>query len=300
MPFAGGVSYGSAMTRLATIVALLLISSAGVAVAAPQPWPTGVAWQPAGFAVGGTSALAVATLATPAGPAYLAWIDHTRTRLALYPGLQEPPAAPLRGPAQVPSGQRWRLLATFNGGFKTRAGAGGMVVNGVVEAPLMRYVGTLVTYRDGTPAILDWLGRTSPAALNLARQNLPPLVWNGKPSPRVLDGGLWGLTVGGVPAVWRTGIGITRHGDLVYAAAGGQTAATLAAILVRAGAVRAIELDINPQWPSFITYAHRGGRNPTAFVPNTQQSPYRYLRPEARDFFAVYTRAGGTAAVPFR
>lgn len=282
------------------IVALLLIPSVGVAGAARQPWPPGVAWQPAGFAVGATSAVAVATFATAAGPAYVAWVDHTRTRLALYPGLQEPPAAPLRGPSQVPSGQRWRLLATFNGGFKSRAGAGGMVVNGVVEAPLRPFMGTLVTYRDGSPAILDWLGRTNPAALNLARQNLPPLVWNGQPSPRVIDFGLWGLTVGGVPTVWRTGIGITARGDIVYAAAGGQTAASLADILVRIGAVRAIELDINPQWPSFITYGRRGGRNPSAFVPNAQQSPYRYLRPDARDFFAVYTRAGGTGAVPFR
>jgi hypothetical protein len=250
--------------------------------------------------VRGSTAVAVGTLQTATGAAYVGWVDHTLTRLALYPGLHEPPTAPLRGPSEVPSGQRWRLLATFNGGFKGRSDAGGMVVNGVVESPMKRFMGTLVEYRDGSLAILDWLGRTDPRTLVLARQNLPPLVWNGAPSPRVLEYALWGQTLGSIPTVWRTGVGVTRRGDLVYAAANGQTAASLAGLLVRLGAVRAIELDINPQWPSFITYGNRGGRNPTAVVPNPQQSAYRYLTRDRRDFFAVYTRAGGGSIVPLR
>lgn len=70
--------------------------------------------------------------------------------------------------------------------------------------------------------------------------------------------------------------------------------------MIRLGAERAIELDINPEWPSFIGYLHRGGRDPVALVPNRQQSAYRYLTPDNRDFFAVYTRAGGGPYVPFR
>ena len=70
--------------------------------------------------------------------------------------------------------------------------------------------------------------------------------------------------------------------------------------MIRLGADRAIELDINPEWPTFITYGHRGGRDPFAVVPNPQQSWYRYLVPDNRDFFAVYTSAGGGPAVPFR
>lgn len=101
-------------------------------------------------------------------------------------------------------------------------------------------------------------------------------------------------------AVWRTGVGVTRRGDLVYAAGDNQTAASLASLLLRLGAYRAVELDINPEWPSFITYQRRGGRDPVKLVPNPQQSSSRYLTPDARDFFAVYTRLGGSASVPFR
>jgi hypothetical protein len=72
-------------------------------------------------------------------------------------------------------------------------------------------------------------------------------------------------------------------------------------LLIHVGAVRAIELDINPEWPSFITYSSPGGHDPIKLVPNDQQSSGRYLTPDDRDFFAVYRRVGrSVAAVPFR
>jgi hypothetical protein len=261
--------------------------------------PPGVGWQPVSYRVGGATPVLVTRREANGSPAYVAWIDHTRTRLALYPGLQEPAAVTSRGLGEVPYGQRWRLLATFNGGFKSVAGAGGFLVNGRVDEPLQLGDGTLVEYRDGSLAILNWEGRTRPGSLVLARQNLPPLVWAGRPTARAHNTWLWGAPLGGGAAVWRSAIGINQHGDLLYAAAAAQTALSLATLMVQLGAVRAIELDINPQWPSFIGYARRGGRDPIKLVPNPQQSAYRYLTPDNRDFFAVYTKAGGGPSVPF-
>jgi hypothetical protein len=284
-------------------VALFFCGSAGAAsfarLVAHTP-PGGGIWHGGSYPVAGAPPLLVGVRWVNGWPAYVAWIDHTRTRLALYPGLQEPPAALPRGRGEVPSGQRWRLLATFNGGFRSAAGAGGFLVNGRVDAPLQKGFGTLVEYRDGSLAILNWQGRTSPGTLVLARQNLPPLVWAGRPTARTSENWLWGTTLGGGAAVWRTAVGVTQRGDLVYAAAAGQTASSLAALMVQIGAARAIELDINAEWPSFIGYARRGGRNPVKLVPNPQQSAYRYLASDNRDFFAVYTRAGGGPFVPFR
>lgn len=59
----------------------------------------------------------------PAIPAlvYEARIDPARVSLAPNPGTEQPPAAVPRGPASVPYGERWRLLATFNGGLKYTA-----------------------------------------------------------------------------------------------------------------------------------------------------------------------------------
>lgn len=256
-------------------------------------------WRVGSFAVGGSAPVLVGVRSSNGSPAYVAWIDHTRTRLALYPGLYEPPGATPRGPASIPASQRWRLLATFNGGFKASTGAGGFVVNGRAYEPLKPGMGTVVAFRDGTVNILSWQGRTPVGALVLARQNLPPLVWDGKPSARAGDNGLWGATLGGGSAVWRTAVGVTKAGDLVYAAAGGQTAASLARLMIGIGAVRAIQLDINPEWPTFIGYGQRGARSPMKLVPNPQQSPFRFLSPDSRDFFAIYTRAGGGPLVPF-
>ncbi len=123
---------------------------------------------------------------------------------------------------------------------------------------------------------------------------------HGRLSPNLNNSTEWGFTLGNAVRVWRTGLGIDRRGNLIYAAADYQTVTTLAEILKRAGAVRAMELDINPEWPTLITYRHRQGLLPTKVVPNYQQPATRYLVPDDRDFFAVYTRQPGPVTVPLK
>jgi len=266
-------------------------------------------WQGTGQVVAGGPPVLVTTFRPdrvyPRIVAYVAWIDHTRTQLGLYPGRYEPPGASPRGPMEVPLGQRFRLLATFNSGFTYGDGHGGFAVDGQTVKPLQDGMGTVVAYRNGRVDVLTWHGRsTSPPWLVLARQNLPLIVDQGRPSPQLTDShAFWGYTLGSAVRVWRSAVGVDRHGNLIYAAADFQTAQTLAALLVHAGAVRAIELDINPEWPSFITYSSPGAQGPIKLVPNGQQSTTRYLAPDDRDFFAVYRRpvtARELATVPFR
>ena len=52
---------------------------------------------------------------------------------------------------------------------------------------------------------------------------------------------------------------MTAAGDLVYVGGPDLDPASLARLLIAAGAVRAMELDINPEWVSFATFAHAGG-----------------------------------------
>ena len=262
-------------------------------------------WRATGQLVGGRPPVLVTTFRPdvdyPRVVAYVAWIDHTRTQLALYPGRYEPPGASPRGPMEVPTGERWRLLATFNSGFTYGDGHGGFGVDGQTATPLQAGDAAVVEYRDGRVDVNTWHGGTKlPPWLVLARQNLPLLVDNGRPSPQLTDPhAFWGYTLGNAVRVWRSGVGIDRHGNLIYAAADLQTAAALAQLFVHAGAVRAMELDINPEWPSFITYSSPGGHDAIKLVPNSQQSAERYLVPDDRDFFAVYRRSG-SALVPFR
>jgi hypothetical protein len=270
-----------------------------------HPLPGEGVWKPTGPRVAGGSPVLVTTFRTerdyPRIVAYVAWFDHTRTALAYYPGRYEPPSATLRGPMEVPFGQRWRLLATFNSGFIYSDGLNGDAVNGHVNEPLRDGLATLVAFRSGGVNIVDWHGGAGPGpGIAFARQSLPLIIDHGRLSPALNDSTQWGFTLGNAVRVWRTGIGVDRRGNLIYAAADYQTVTTLARILERAGAVRAMELDINPEWPTLIAYRHRHGLLPTKVVPNVQQPATRYLVPDDRDFFAVYRRVPGVVSVPLR
>jgi predicted DNA-binding transcriptional regulator AlpA len=262
-------------------------------------------WRQTGPLVDGRPPVLVTTFRTerdyPRIVAYLAWFDHTRTALALYPGRYEPPNAPVRGPMSVPYDQRWRLLATFNSGFTYIDGHNGSSVDGRTYEPLQDGLATLVGYRDGRIDIETWHGGPNASSrVAFARQSLPLIIQHGRLSPALNDSSQWGYTLGNAVRVWRTGVGIDRRGNLIYAAADDQTVITLARILQRAGAVRAMQFDINPEWPSLITYSHQGGLQPVKVVPNPMQPPTRYLVPDDRDFFAVYRRLPGNVTVPFK
>ena len=303
--------------QLRTLPTVGLHARARAHAKAKDPWPPPIQpvfarplpgegiWKPSGPPVDGRPPVLVTTFRTerdyPRIVAYVAWFDHRRTALGYYPGRYEPPSATLRGPMQVPYGQRWRLLATFNSGFIYSDGLNGDVLDGHVNEPLRDGLATVVAYRSGAVDIVDWHGGPSPGRrLAFARQSLPLIIDHGRLSPALNDSTQWGFTLGNAVRVWRTGIGIDRRGNLIYAAADYQTVTTLAEILKRAGAVRAMELDINPEWPTLNTYRHRRGLHPTMVVPNYQQAPTRYLVPDDRDFFAVYRRLPGPISVPLR
>jgi hypothetical protein len=270
-----------------------------------HPLPGEAVWRGTGPVVRGRPPVLLTTFRTeldyPRIVAYVAWFDHTRTSMAWYPGRYEPPSAPVRGPMSIPTDQRWRLLATFNGGFIYNDGNNGSSINGRSYEPLKPGLATLIAYRDGSVDVTSWQGGpVAGAQIAFARQSLPLIINHGRLNPALNDSSQWGFTLGNAVRVWRTGAGIDRHGNLIYAAADYQTVNSLARILQRAGAVRAMELDINPEWPTLITYSHRGGLDPVKVVPNYQQPVTRYLVPDDRDFFAVYQRLPGPVSVPFR
>jgi hypothetical protein len=283
----------------------------------PTPWPLPIKpvfphalpgegiWKRAGPLVDGAPPVLVTTFRTeldyPQIVAYVAWFDQTRTALAWYPGRYEPPNAPVRGPMMVPNDQRSRLLATFNGAFTYAAGLNGSSVDGHTCEPLRDGLATLIGYRDGRLDITTWTGGPSAGPdVAFARQSLRLIIDNGQLNPALDTSDKWGYTLGGQVRVWRTGVGIDRRGNLIYAAANYQTVITLARILQRAGAVRAMQFDINPEWPTLITYSHQGGLGVTKVLPNYQQPATRYLVPDDRDFFAVYERSVGPINVPFK
>jgi len=198
-----------------------------------------------------------------------------------------------RGPAEVPESMRKRVVATFNGGFPLETSGAGLIYRGKVKEAMVNGIATVVEYRDGRVDIVRWRqGAEAPANVWFAKQNLPPIIDEGHLNPNLSDGPRWGETVNNAVRVWRSGIGIDSHGNLIYAAANYQTVESLAKVLRRAGAVRALELDINEDWTSFISYRHPGAGEPSNLLPEMLRPPERYLTPDERDFFAVYLRPG--------
>jgi hypothetical protein len=312
---------GAALLVLLVPVLLSATGSAAapLAHAKQRPWPPRIkpvfkvplrgegVWHPTGPRYhGGPPVLVTVFRTDPAYPtvvAYVAWFDHTRTSIGFYPGRYEPPNAAVRGPMMVPTGQRWRLLATFNAGFTYRYNGNGSSINGRENEPLKKGLATLVGYKNGAINILTWAGGTNTSKrVAWARQSLPPIVWNGKLNPNLDDNSnAWGEPFGTTGRrVWRTGVGIDRRGNLMFAAADLQTVTSLARLLKHAGAVRAMQFDINAYWHTLITYRHKGGLHPTLVEPQPNHSAYRYLTPDDRDFFAVYRRLPGNFIVPFK
>ena len=222
----------------------------------------------------------------------VAWIDQTRTNVAYYPGRLEPSVSlPSRGPMEVPIQSRSRLLAAFNSAFKLSDSGGGFALAGHTYAPMRPGLATLIGYSNGRVDVAAWSGGSDvQSGVSFARQNLPLIVDGGQPNPNLSDGPEWGLTLGNAVRVWRSGIGVDRNGNLVYAAAPDQTVGSLAQILVRAGAVRAMELDINSYWVTFITYVRPGAGQPASLLPAMTRTSDRYLTPDDRDFLAVFLR----------
>jgi hypothetical protein len=228
----------------------------------------------------------------PQTVAGVAWIDQKLTTTWLYAGRVEPAVQlPSRGAMEVPVSTRSRLVATFNSAFQLADSGGGVVLHDHTWAPMKDGVGTILRYANGRIDVIDWTGgSTAPSNVVWARQNLPLIVEDRRPNPNLSNGPEWGATLGNAIQVWRSAVGVDSHGNLIYAAANYQTVGSLAAIMIHAGAVRAMELDINAEWPSFITYTGPDAAGAANFLPGMAQSPERYLTPDDRDFFAVYLK----------
>ena len=221
----------------------------------------------------------------------VAWLNQKLVKMVLHPGYMAPGGSGWSQPSEVPASERSSLLATFNSGFLMSAAQGGYWQDGVSAAPLRNGAASMVLYKDGHIDVARWNVPTPGPDVAAVRQNLTLLVDQGRITPEV-DSASWGATLGNLTYVWRSAVGIRKDGALVFVVGPSMSARTLANVLHAAGAVRAMEMDINPEWTNFITYTHQGNgvAVPHMLTKDEQPNPYRYLQPSARDFVAVLAR----------
>lgn len=277
-------------------------------LAAPSPVPLVVSpalpgegqWQPVGPRVEGVPAMYEAQFR--ADTVYTSeittavWIDPLLARVSLVPGLTEPGGTwshpPYITPTELPT-----VAAAFNGGFRFADAKGGFYLDGRTAVPLRAGAASAVIYDNGRVNVGAWGSEvTMTPKVKAVLQNLVPIVDHHQiaASATYNDSSVWGATLGAATVVARSGLGVTATGALVYVAGPALTARTLAESLQRAGAVRAMTLDINPEWVTFNFYTHPNPAQPSQVAasklyPQMQRPATRYLPPtqEARDFFTV-------------
>ncbi|MDE3043246.1 MAG: hypothetical protein KGJ10_00265 [Acidobacteriota bacterium] len=187
------------------------------------------------------------------------------------------------------------VVAAFNGAFKQAANAGGAVVDHVVLEPMRRGYMTLALNNAGHWEMGVWGAKGFPTpgfgAIAL-RQNLAPLVQSGHLTGPALTSNwkFWGDPINENPLTARSGLGVDAQGNLIYVATmTGVLAPTLGKALIGAGAITAMQLDINPFWPTLgaaATPLHRPGAF-SVFLPGELHNPAMYQTGWERDFFVA-------------
>lgn len=211
-------------------------------------------------------------------------------------GLDEPASevkAPRPGIIPPEDKQPGKLLAVFNGGFKAHHGHFGVMTGGTVWLPPKDGMGTLAFYPDGSYKLGVWGQDIDPQAEMLSwRQNGPLVVQNGVVDSRVssTDPAVWGYTVQEMAPIWRSAIGLSADGRVLYYFAGPSlTLPALARGIADSGAANAIQLDINNYWVHFDAIQADGSRLKTLplFEYMGRDNDTRYLQVYTRDYFYV-------------
>jgi hypothetical protein len=240
----------------------------------------------------------------------VAWMDTRLLRTTLYSGSYIPGGGPYSHTAPVSATASCSLEAAFNAGFLMSQANGGYYTDGKMIVPLRTGAASVVVYRNGSVKVGQW-GRDATMTSDVVsvRQNLDLIVDGGQPVPGLdaADTTKWGATLGDQVYVWRSGVGQTADGALVYVGGPGLNITDLAELLARAGAVRGMELDINTDWVNFSAYApptHQcaTASNGTNLISSgiygaMRGGTSRYFDPSwARDFFTM--SAGPTPPAP--
>jgi hypothetical protein len=224
-------------------------------------------------------------------------MDMRQLDLNMQAGFEDP--EPLTGPAgdgRLPDDKATveRVVATFNGAFKTEHGKYGMMVQKRVLLPPI--VGGASVLVDTEHEVLfgSW-PKTARIPENIVafRQNLDPLVEDGVANPTGRQ--LWGWQLEGKSVLTeRTALCVTPAGHLYYAWGEEIDGPTLGEALKQAGCRYGMHLDMNPGHCG-LTFARVDDWQKHAFslqraVPKMSIPIDRHLRWSPKDFFYVTLR----------
>ena len=227
---------------------------------------------------------------------FVAWIDPLLTKIEMFPGT-DLPGGNWERPHKIPEDRCSSAIFAGNGGFRMGQSRGGYFAEGREQNALRDGAASLIIYKDNTVDVEAWgngVDASNLDQISSIRQNLELLIVDGKPAPYI-DTTNWGALLGNATYVWRSAWGVTADGALLYVGGPALSIPNLTRILLDAGAVRAMEGDINPEWVSGNLYVVEDGECvgykglPGTVVQGGMRAPgRRYLSNDTRDFVAVF------------
>jgi len=240
----------------------------------------------------------------PYATVLLVAMDTRQVDLQMEAGTEDPkPLTGGHGPGRLPRDPdvASRVVAAFNGAFKTEHGNYGMMVKRRVLLPPQPGAATVVVLADGRAGFGTW--GTTPAIGGLRgiadhdivsfRQNLDPLIDRGEINPT--KRALWGYTLpGNGTQTERSGVCATSSGHVVYAWGQDVSATVLARAMKMAGCEYGMHLDMNPHHTGFIFTAIDDIRarkyRSELLTTEMEISPDRYIEYAPKDFFYLLLR----------
>jgi len=239
----------------------------------------------------------------PYAKVLLVAMDTRQLDLEMEAGSEDPrPLTGPTGPGKLPRDPAVlnRVVATFNGGFKTEHGYYGMMVHKRVLLPPQPGAASVVTLRDGRVGLGSWGSNKTMTGLvgvpddDLVsmRQNLDALVDHGQVNP--IGRSLWGYSAPGKGVqTERSALCVTTAGHLMYAWGDDVSATTLAKAMKMGGCDYGMHLDMNPFHTGFLFTRIddiKSKRYQTELLsPGMEIPKERYIEWAPKDFFYVLT-----------
>ncbi|HYP91067.1 MAG TPA: hypothetical protein VEQ59_23035, partial [Polyangiaceae bacterium] len=233
----------------------------------------------------------------PYSEVLLVALDMRQLELGMQAGFEDPkPTIGPPGDGLLPEDPKKyrRIVATFNGAFKTTHGAYGMMVNHRVLLPPVKGGASVIVTDSGEVGLGSWPDTTEiPKNVISFRQNLDPLVEDGVANPAGRN--LWGWQLEGESVMThRSALCVTSAGHLYYAWGDEIDGATLGKALRQAGCSYGIHLDMNPAHTGFVFMdvlnAPRHKAELKIADPGMKIAVDKYVRGAPKDFFYVMVR----------
>lgn len=211
--------------------------------------------------------------------------DLSKTHLSYVPGTEEPVSG---GAGRIPTEDREKLLATFNGGFMTTHGNFGAMWNRQVLIEPRSNLATIAIDNAGAIQIGEWNVGVLPSSKWTAyRQNARLIIDDGMITPEVYSNDIedWGGTINSEIVTWRSAVAINDDKTILYYFAGPSLSMpALARAGVTAGVEQMMLLDINAYW---VHFADVSRDIPVSLFEDMSLHAARYLQVSKRDFFYI-------------